>query len=75
MTTEVTQEVTPEVTTSQPEIGITDLQNLRAIVEVAAKRGVFAANELSSVGLTYDRLNAFLVAVMPAPEAAEVTEA
>jgi len=48
-----------------PELTITDLANLRSIVEVGIRRGVFAANEISAVGATYDKLNAFLVAVAP----------
>jgi len=48
-----------------PELTITDLTNLRSIVDVAVRRGVFAANEISAVGSTYDKLNAFLNAVAP----------
>lgn len=59
------QEATNETVTAQPELGIADLQNLRSIVEVAVRRGVFVAAELSSVGAVYDRLNAFLTAVAP----------
>lgn len=46
-----------------PELTITDLQNLKSIVEVAVRRGVFAASEISSVGTVYDKVNAFLNAV------------
>lgn len=53
---------------SHPELTITDLQNLRAVVEVSVRRGVFAAGELSSIGAVYDKLNAFLVAVAPKTE-------
>lgn len=56
---------------AQAELSIADLQNLRLVVEMAVRRGSFAANELSSVGAVYDRLNAFLVAVTPAPAPAE----
>ena len=48
-----------------PDLTITDLGNLRSIVDVAVRRGVFAANEISAVGATYDKLNAFLNAVAP----------
>jgi hypothetical protein len=48
-----------------PELTITDLGNLRSIVDVSVRRGVFAANEISAVGATYDKLNAFLNAVAP----------
>jgi hypothetical protein len=43
-----------------PELSITDLQNLRAIVDLASKRGAFSGAELSAVGQVFDRLNTFL---------------
>lgn len=52
--------------TPAPELSITDLQNLRAIVDTAVRRGAFAANEISAVGAVYDRVNSFLNAVAPA---------
>jgi hypothetical protein len=55
--------VAPQAT--QPEFSITDLQNLRAIVDLSAKRGTFTGAEMSSVGQVFDRLNAFLNAVAP----------
>jgi hypothetical protein len=51
---------------AQPQLGISDLQNLRVIVDTAVKRGAFGAGEISAVGATFDRLNAFLNAVAPA---------
>jgi hypothetical protein len=59
--------VAPQAT--QPELSINDLQNLRGIINVAVKRGAFEAAELTAVGSVYDRLNAFLNAVTPAPQA------
>jgi len=53
----------------QPQLSITDLQNLRAIVDVAVKRGAFGAAEISAVGATFDKLNVFLNAVAPADQA------
>lgn len=50
---------------AHPELTITDLQNIKALVEVSVKRGTFAASELSSIGAVYDKLNSFLVAVAP----------
>lgn len=57
---------------SNPELTITDLQNLRAIVDVAAKRGAFGAAEMSSVGAVFTKLDTFLNAVAPtvAPQTA-----
>lgn len=55
-----------EQQTSQPELSIADLQNLRTLIDVAVRRGAFNASELSSVGAVFDRVNAFLNAVAPA---------
>lgn len=60
MTTETTQEPTT------PELTLIDLQNIRAIIDVAAKRGAFAANEMASLGAVYSKLDAFLNAAAPA---------
>lgn len=49
-----------------PELTVVDLQNIRAIIDTASRRGAFNAAELSSVGTVFDRLNAFLNAVAPA---------
>jgi len=54
-----------------PELTITDLANLRAIVDAAVRRGAFAAAEITSVGATFDKLNAFLNAVAPQPAVSE----
>ena len=56
-----------EAQAKPPELSIADLQNLKAIVDVAVKRGTFAAAEISAVGSVYDRLSTFLTAVTPAP--------
>lgn len=52
-------------TEATPELNIGDLQNLRAIIDTATRRGAFGANEMSAVGSVFDRLNAFLTAVTP----------
>lgn len=54
--------------TAAPELTLTDLANLRSIVEVAVRRGAFAANEATAVGATYDKINTFLNAAMPPKE-------
>jgi hypothetical protein len=59
---------------AQPELNINDLQNIRAIIDTASRRGAFGANELSSVGSVFDRLNTFLNAVAPAPSADQQSE-
>lgn len=51
----------------QPELSLSDLKNIRILLDVASKRGAFGAAELSSVGAVFDRLNIFLNSVEPAP--------
>lgn len=46
-----------------PDLTITDLQNLRSIIDVAATRGAFKAAEMAAVGSVFDKLNTFLNAV------------
>jgi hypothetical protein len=56
----------PEVQAgAQPELTITDLANIRSIVDAAVRRGAFGAAELSAVGAAYDKLNTFLNSVQP----------
>jgi len=57
------QEQTNSETAAQPDLSVTDLTNIRSIIDVAVRRGVFGASEISGVGLAYDKLNAFLNAV------------
>lgn len=45
-----------------PELNLNDLLAMRNLIDVVTQRGVFKANELSSVGVLYDKLNAFLEA-------------
>lgn len=63
-----------EQTKPQPELSLADLQNLRVVVEMAVRRGAFAAAELSSVGAVYDRLSGFLSAVTPQETGAPANE-
>ena len=57
----------PVATQPAPELNISDLQNIRAIIDTATRRGAFGAAEMSAVGGVFDRLNTFLSAVAPAP--------
>jgi hypothetical protein len=50
---------------AQPELNINDLQNIRAIIDTASRRGAFGGAELTAVGSVFDRLNNFLNAVAP----------
>ncbi len=52
-------------TNANPELTVTDLNNLRSILDVAVRRGAFGAAEITSVGQVFDRLNAFLNSVNP----------
>jgi len=46
-----------------PDLSVTDLQNLRAIIDVASTRGAFKAAEMAAVGTVFNKLDAFLNAV------------
>lgn len=58
----------------QAELSIVDLQNLRAIVETAVRRGAFQAAEMTPIGAVYDRLSKFLVSVTPKQEEQQQAE-
>ena len=67
-------DVQPEVQPpAGPELTIVDLQNIRAIIDVAASRGTFKAAEMEAVGATFNKLNKFLDAVAPQVSTAEET--
>ena len=63
---EQTGAVGGEQAVQQPELTIQDLQNLRAIIDVASQRGAFRAAEMQAVGVAFNKLNDFLNAVAPA---------
>jgi hypothetical protein len=60
-------EATQATEKTQPELTITDLANIKNLIDVVTSRGVFKAAELSSVGVIYDKLSTFLAAATPAP--------
>ena len=64
-----------ENTTQPTQITISDLDQIKNIIDVASSRGAFRANELSQVGITYDRLTAFLDAVVAQAQAQELEKA
>lgn len=45
-----------------PSLSLNDLASIRNLIEVVTQRGAFKANELSSVGVLFDKLNVFLEA-------------
>ncbi|MBL6775686.1 MAG: hypothetical protein ISQ26_09795 [Candidatus Puniceispirillum sp.] len=60
--TEATEQATAEAAQA-PDLTVTDLQALKSIIDVASQRGAFKPNEMMTVGQTYNKLDAFLVAV------------
>jgi hypothetical protein len=70
-----TQAQTEEQASPQPELTITDLANIRSIVDAAVRRGAFGAAELSAVGAAYDKLNSFLNSVQPQKPASDTADA
>jgi hypothetical protein len=45
------------------ELNISDLNAMKAIIDIASQRGTFKPNEMTVVGQTYTKLTAFLEAV------------
>lgn len=50
---------------TSPELSLADLNQIRMVLELAFRRGAFQANEASSVGAVFDKLNNFLNSVSP----------
>jgi hypothetical protein len=65
-------ETTAGDTAPAPELNLNDLMMLKNVLDVVTTRGAFKANELSSVGVLYDKLDKFLASVAktsaPAPQ-------
>ena len=57
------------------QITISDLDTVKNIINLAATRGAFRGEELSQVGIVYDKLTAFLEAVIAQAQAQQATEA
>jgi hypothetical protein len=57
-----------------PELTVTDLQNIRAVIDVAATRGAFKAAEMAAVGSVFNKLDTFLAAVVPAQNAEQAKQ-
>jgi len=56
------------------ELTIVDLQNIRSIIDVAAKRGAFGAGEMTAIGGVYNKLESFLASVAPQQAPADDTD-
>lgn len=55
------------------QITVTDLAQIKAIIETACTRGAFQAPEMRTVGEVYERLSAFLQAVVDEAESARAS--
>ena len=63
----------PAAQEAPPSLTIQDLENIRNIIDVASKRGVFKTEEFAMVGTAYGKLSVFITAITP--PAAEGKEA
>lgn len=57
------------------QITIADLDSVKNIIDLASSRGAFRGEELSQVGLVYDKLTAFLNTVIEQAKAQEASNA
>lgn len=62
MENEASTQITEQTQPQEVAISLNDLGTLANIINLATTRGAFKANELSTIGAVYDKLNAFLVA-------------
>jgi hypothetical protein len=60
--TDTTGTVASSDSSKSPNLNIADLVNVLQVFRTCAQRGAFRADEMSSVGGLYDRLQDFLVA-------------
>ena len=60
-----------ENTNDSNQITIADLDTLKNIVDLASTRGAFRGAELTQVGAIYDKLTAFLDAIIAQAKAQE----
>ncbi len=56
-------------------ITVADLNLLKNIIDLASTRGAFRAAEMKQIGEVYDKLNAFLEAVVAQAQSQEATTA
>lgn len=57
------------------QITIADLDTIKNIIDLACTRGAFRGPEISQVGAVYDKLSAFLQAVIAQAQEAEAAKA
>lgn len=51
------------------DLTITDLNNIKAVIDLASSRGAFKPNEMVAVGSVYTKLSNFLASI-PKPQGA-----
>jgi len=68
------QTETAEANGSGVELTVQDLGNIKQIIDVASQRGAFKPNEMTIVGNTYTKLEAFLGAVAAQQQAQTAAE-
>ena len=61
----------PEQQPAGAELSVQDLSQIKNIIDVASTRGAFKASEMAAVGITFNKLDAFLNAVAAQQQKAE----
>jgi hypothetical protein len=59
---------------ANPDLTISDLAAIKNLIDVVTTRGAFKGEELSSVGVLYDKLNKFLTAVQAQAQQQQTAE-
>jgi hypothetical protein len=66
MNEQANEQINSEETVAQAapaDLNLNDLMMIKNLIDVVTTRGAFKANELSSVGVLYDKLEKFLASV------------
>ena len=56
------------------QLTISDMDTLRAVIDLACSRGAFRANEMQRIGELFNKLNAFVEAAAAQAQAQEAQE-
>jgi hypothetical protein len=54
---------------TNPNLSISDLQVIKQLIDLACTRGAFKANEMKTIGATYDKLSLFLETIVASAQA------
>lgn len=71
MTVETNTQAPEQQEQANPQLSINDLFVLRGIIDVCSTRGAFKANELTTVGTVFNKLDTFLKVIEEQQKAAE----